>query len=76
MLESFSLVIIVGFGKLNIQSMNVLIPSTCFDFTGRTSFQPETDLLAKAKITHTLSHQGYLTQMMSVLYTQGTRELT
>ena len=51
----------------NIQSMNVLIPSTCFDFTGRTSFQPETDLLAKAKITHTLSHQGYLTQMMSVL---------
>ena len=36
-----------------------------------TSFQPGAFFLAKAKShTHTLSHQGYLTQVISVLYTQ------
>ena len=60
----------------NIQSIECPYTQHLFDFTGKTSFQPEVDLLAKAKITHTLSHQGYLTQVMSVLYTQGTRELT
>ena len=59
----------------NIQSIECPYTKHLFDSTGMTSFQPEVDLLAKAK-SHTLSHQGYLTQVMSVLYTQGTRELT
>ena len=37
----------------NIQSIEFPYTQHLFDFTGKTSFQPEVDLLAKAKITHT-----------------------